>query len=415
MFQFPEADNEHLNRRTNPAWLSFNLARIARTFAAVGAGETGPVAHRLAKSPSFREEVRTGRRLGAKSTSAARRRGATQCRHARAVTAVAGSRPLGPERLPLPAGRKAAPGYVGPRRSRSYHTALQLGQWMATASPLVDTMQVSPEPHAGAETIVCKRAWRLAIGQSERGTCYQGDACNAALALCCGGYWSSIAGPTFQCSCTKLACHPGVVGNSSISIGHATLQLPPGEWRVLATSDSNPAQNGGQSLAMQSKVLAQVVGGKITSLIRIKTNVTRSSHGWAASERCGWRDVISFDNASEYDNNYDCTMIDYRSMVDAVPPNPLWLDAEKAAAQFGGIPKPMIVSEYNKASSNRLDFLAVVVYFNPAQAGIVAGPLKEETGESDWSKARINAARQAFVNQVAAWGKAYRPTIANAL
>ena len=73
----------------------------------------------------------------------------------------------------------------------------------------------------------------------------------------------------------------------------------------------------------------------------------------------------------------------------------------------------MLVSDINMASGSRLDFISVSVYVNPVQAGFSSAPA-DKLGESEWSKERITADRQAYIARFQAWAKAYHEVVSDA-
>ncbi len=206
---------------------------------------------------------------------------------------------------------------------------------------------------------------------------------------------------------------PGVLGTATVAVGHATLKLPPGDWAPVSERTANPVQNGGQSLDMQTKWLAQTSDGHLVAMVAVSSNITRSAAGWRADAQCRRRDVVFFANASETNKNFDCMMVNHEMMQLGDNPSDFWATTLAKLKSMGSVPNTMLCAQFALASGSRLDFLDVRVCVNPVLAG-----LPDDAGHSwagsDWNKHNIAADHRAFVSRMMAWAIAYRQTVANA-
>ena len=206
---------------------------------------------------------------------------------------------------------------------------------------------------------------------------------------------------------------PGVLGTQTVTVGHATVTLPPGTWKEIAAGDDTPLQQGGESLSISQKILVEVQDGRIAAAISVRSNETRSRWGWRAANQCAWRDRVWSDNASESNRNYDCMVVDHWLMKLGSNPSPIWEAAYDVAETFKGWPAPMVGVRFGLTSSSRLDFIDMTVLVDPGRYGQTSKPAAS-WNESDWHRNLITPAHRAFVEKVAAWARAYHATVANA-
>ena len=204
---------------------------------------------------------------------------------------------------------------------------------------------------------------------------------------------------------------PGAPGSAAVTVGHATLRLPPGHWLMVSASDDVPLQSGGRSLRIETRNLAQVEAGRVVSIVTVSSNATRSGGGWAADRQCARRDVLFVQNASEWDKTYDCMMVNHQMFALGTNPSPSWIETQQKLSGLGALAQPYIFADFAKSSGSRLDFVKVNVCFNPALAGFPDDASASWNG-SAWNRLRITADRQAYVGRIVAWARAYHATVA---
>ncbi len=204
---------------------------------------------------------------------------------------------------------------------------------------------------------------------------------------------------------------PGAPGGTIVTVGHATVRLPPGDWQPMSQFTDVPQQAGGDSLAIETRWFAQRSRDQVAAIVSISSNQTRSPRGWSPDRICGARNVVFFENRSESSRNFDCLVVSHRLMEPGDNPSEASMARFEKMRAFGRVPHQMIAATFAQASGSRLDFVRLSIYFNPMLAGFVDDPGQTWLG-SDWHQTRISADHLAFVDKVVRWARAYRDTVA---
>jgi hypothetical protein len=206
---------------------------------------------------------------------------------------------------------------------------------------------------------------------------------------------------------------PGSVGATTVEVGHAKLTLPPGEWKLAAENTS--MGRGAKGLTYVNRVYYQVEGDRIAAMVGVRANATeKTGHNvlLGAPKQCDRHDVFLNDDKNILQGTFDCMLVSHAMMTWGAT-DPLWGPARQAMAAVGGLPRPTVYAEFNKAGHSGWDSLVVQVFFNPAVAGFTSST--GQWADSEWHPNNATPDRVAYLNKVAVWARAYRAVVAKAL
>jgi hypothetical protein len=205
---------------------------------------------------------------------------------------------------------------------------------------------------------------------------------------------------------------PGVPGTQIVSIGGAQVKLPPGAW--LFGGDSAVATGGGRGniVRYKSSLYYQSNGQCIVAIARVLANAdpfTSPGRGTRHPPKSCYRtDVYFSDNRNLYPGQFDCLMVTDTNLAFKTAPKPEWQGLIDKAGGIGGMPRPMIVAEFQQMSLERQGTADVQIFVNPAVAGFDGAP----TPYNPWRGETIGKAHAAYLEKVAVWARAYRKIIA---
>lgn len=207
---------------------------------------------------------------------------------------------------------------------------------------------------------------------------------------------------------------PDTTGSQRVSIGPATVTMPPGAWQLVEQDEiPNSSQNGS---GVSRRGLIQVANGHIVAVAILDGNATGAQSGNFRGERYGMRPPSGcfrkndyLDEADAKDiGDFDCLYVTH-DMTSKFSPTPPWSDIYRAAAPYGGLARPMIEAQLNVTDRNRRNGLQVVIFVDPTLAGF-----PNEVGtwnDSQWQPDYLTPPRRAYLDKVVAWARAYRKIV----
>ena len=197
------------------------------------------------------------------------------------------------------------------------------------------------------------------------------------------------------------------VAVKKVSVGRATVALPPGNWQELGTFDVSAAGTGyvGQS---ETKLFVDYDKGLISGAIFITSN-KGAENTFRAPDRCTRTDTIASDIQSLDKFKYSCLHINHFITTDPATYKGAPLSLLDAARSHGGIPNIWLAAVLDFAGQTQYDYLSVTVYRDPRRDGF--NDPKTAWDQSAWHRSNISPDRMAIAQNMLAWSRTYRTTL----
>ncbi len=212
------------------------------------------------------------------------------------------------------------------------------------------------------------------------------------------------------CADDFLSHAPSEGTGRQITVGRATLTLPPGAWKEIYSSSHENFRNqsGVRDEQMETKVYNDVSGPQSNAILVYSSNKAQTMN-YVYSDGCRRKTAIIIDNISTDQFSWNCMYVDHASVSDPSPAKAFWPVVYHALAKPGDTPTTLSQAVISIKGRTQFDVLTFEIYRDVRADGFTEP--KSSYATSPWQRANITPDRHAAIDKLTAWAQQYRQTL----